>query len=582
MVNNSKLYKIYKKLYDIGKNINENVNAQELYDIACDFTTNELDFDKCIIFEHDDSNGWFKVVKSKGYDNPVQLKILSIINLLLSGEVIEYLRVKGIPIVHTVDNPKKEVESLLKSLFLDEAYFELFGGDSEVPYGLIIVGNQSDSKEENSSSILNDNESFLMLALGNFMVQLSNTINNIIFYNNWREEKDKLEENIEIRTKELEEQKRAFEAIYRTTKDGIAILDIETTAFLDANPAYCEMTGYTKEEILRTSCMKLSIEEDKQRSAEALAEVVKKGYITDFTKSCIKKDGTIIIVSMSISLMDDKKRVLISSKDITKKKEMEKELQEMNKYLEIKVQKEVEKNRKTEFQLLEQSKNASMGEMIGNIAHQWRQPLSAITTLASTVKLNDQLGILETDEIDEKMDKIVDKANYLSKTIDTFRNFLKADNLEYKEFVLESTVERSLKIVESTMKDLHIKLINNIDLTKNSKLMGVQSELSQVIINILNNGKDILKEKKIDEPWIQLDLINEDNNYIISIEDNGGGIPKEVMPKIFDPYFTTKHQSQGTGLGLHMSYRIITESFKGKLYVHNTTNGAKFFIKLPI
>ena len=582
MVNNSKLYKIYKKLYDIGKNINENVNAQELYDIACDFTTNELDFDKCIIFEHDDSNGWFKVVKSKGYDNPVQLKILSIINLLLSGEVIEYLRVKGIPIVHTVDNPKKEVESLLKSLFLDEAYFELFGGDSEVPYGLIIVGNQSESKEENSSSILNDNESFLMLALGNFMVQLSNTINNIIFYNNWREEKDKLEENIEIRTKELEEQKRAFEAIYRTTKDGIAILDIETTAFLDANPAYCEMTGYTKEEILRTSCMKLSIEEDKQRSAEALAEVVKKGYITDFTKSCIKKDGTIIIVSMSISLMDDKKRVLISSKDITKKKEMEKELQEMNKYLEIKVQKEVEKNRKTEFQLLEQSKNASMGEMIGNIAHQWRQPLSAITTLASTVKLNDQLGILETDEIDEKMDKIVDKANYLSKTIDTFRNFLKADNLEYKEFVLESTVERSLQIVESTMKDLHIKLINNIDLTKNSKLMGVQSELSQVIINILNNGKDILKEKKIDEPWIQLDLKNEDNNYIISIEDNGGGIPKEVMPKIFDPYFTTKHQSQGTGLGLHMSYRIITESFKGKLYVHNTTNGAKFFIKLPI
>lgn len=582
MVNNSKLYKIYKKLYDIGKNINENVNAQELYDIACDFTTNELDFDKCIIFEHDDSNGWFKVVKSKGYDNPVQLKILSIINLLLSGEVIEYLRVKGIPIVHTVDNPKKEVESLLKSLFLDEAYFELFGGDSEVPYGLIIVGNQSDSKEENSSSILNDNESFLMLALGNFMVQLSNTINNIIFYNNWREEKDKLEENIEIRTKELEEQKRAFEAIYRTTKDGIAILDIETTAFLDANPAYCEMTGYTKEEILRTSCMKLSIEEDKQRSTEALAEVVKKGYITDFTKSCIKKDGTIIIVSMSISLMDDKKRVLISSKDITKKKEMEKELQEMNKYLEIKVQKEVEKNRKTEFQLLEQSKNASMGEMIGNIAHQWRQPLSAITTLASTVKLNDQLGILETDEIDEKMDKIVDKANYLSKTIDTFRNFLKADNLEYKEFVLESTVERSLQIVESTMKDLHIKLINNIDLTKKSKLMGVQSELSQVIINILNNGKDILKEKKIDEPWIQLDLINEDNNYIISIEDNGGGIPKEVMPKIFDPYFTTKHQSQGTGLGLHMSYRIITESFKGKLYVHNTTNGAKFFIKLPI
>ena len=576
---NQQLYSIYKKLYDIGKNINENIQIDELYDIACDFSTNELNFEKCLIFEHDDSNGWFKVVKSKGYNNPVQQKILTIINLLLSGEVIEYLRVKGKPIIHTQDKPKKEVESLLKSLFLNEAYFELFGGDSEVPFGLIIVGNSSN--EEKQFSSLEDEDSFLMLALGNFMVQLSNTINNIVFYRNWTEEKDKLELNIKKRTKELAEQKHAFEAIYKTTKDGIAILDIETTAFLDANPAYCEMTGYEKDELLRTSCMKLSIEEDWEKSRKALEYVQKNGYITDFIKTCVKQDGTHIIINMSISLMDDKKRVLVSSKDITKHKEMENELHEMNKNLETRIKQEVEKNRRNEFQLLEQSKNASMGEMIGNIAHQWRQPLSAITTNASALKVNYQLGIMDDNEIDLKMDSIIDKANYLSKTIDTFRNFLKSDNNEFADFPIEATVERSIQIVDAAMKDLHIKLIDEIDYSKLSVIEGVQSELSQVIINILNNAKDVLRDNHIDDPWVKISLLESNGMYVLSIEDNAGGVPKEVLPKIFDPYFTTKHQSQGTGLGLHMSYRILTESFKGKLYVKNTTNGAKFYIELP-
>jgi PAS domain S-box-containing protein len=579
MDNNSRLYTIYNKLYQIGKEINETVNVEDLYTIACDFTTNEFNFQKCIIFEHDDRNGWFKVVKSSGYDNPVEQRILSIINLLLSGEVIEYLRVNGEPIIHTIDSPKQQVESLLKSLFLEEAYLELIGGDSTIPYGLIIAGNGKDL-ENQYSKLLDD--SFLMMALGNFTVQLSNTINNIVFYKAWQDEKEKLEENIELRTKQLNEQKRTFEAIYKTSKDGIAILDLETTAFLDVNDAYCDMTGFSREELMRTSCIKLSLEEDRSKSKQAIVEIKQKGYITNFIKRCKTKSSKIIIVNMSISMMDDKKRILVSAKDITKHKELEAELQRINTDLEERIHKEVEKNRHQEFQLLEQSKNASMGEMIGNIAHQWRQPLSAITSTASALKLSDQLSMIEENEIVEKMDSVIEKARYLSETIDTFRNFLKENNNAFGEFNLEDMLTKSLNIVGTVMKDSHIKLYTEeVDQTNKTPYIGNESELSQVIINILNNAKDILKEKKVKQPWVKIELNKCDEESCFTIEDNGGGIPNDVMPRIFDPYFTTKHQSQGTGLGLHMSYRIITESFKGKLHVENSENGAKFFIYLP-
>ena len=322
---NDRQTKIYSRLHEIGKNINEALEIDALYKMAVGFAVNELQFEKCLIFEHDDKNGWFKVVKSKGYNNPMQQKVISIINLLLSGEIIEYLRVSRSAITHTSEKPNEKVAKLAKSLFLSECYFELVGGDMEAPYALIVVGN---GPEESSAFSRIGADDLAMLALGNFTVQISNAINNIIFFKAWQNEKQRLEENIKKRTKELEEQKDTFEAIYKTSKDGIAILDVETTAFLDANPAYSDMTGYTKDELIRTSCIKMSAEEDKIKSKKAIDEVIEKGFIKDFIKACIRKDGSLVIVSMSIALMSDKKRMLVSAKDITKQKELEQSLVE--------------------------------------------------------------------------------------------------------------------------------------------------------------------------------------------------------------------------------------------------------------
>jgi len=258
------------------------------------------------------------------------------------------------------------------------------------------------------------------------------------------------------------------------------------------------------------------------------------------------------------------------------------DLIDLNVNLEQRVNDEVIKNREKEQKIFQQAKMVQMGEMIGNIAHQWRQPLSAITSTASALRVHNELGIMEENEINDKMDSIVDKANYLSTTINTFRDFINDDKTK-KDVVIQDEILQSISIIKSTLNDCHIDLKDNIDTDKKAVLHIVSGELSQTIINIINNARDALLDKKVENGWIKIDLLQDDDSKVtITIEDNGGGIPDDVMPKIFDPYFTTKHKSQGTGLGLHMSYKIITESLGGKLYVQNTQYGAKFFIELSL
>jgi signal transduction histidine kinase len=206
--------KIYQKLYEIGKSLNETMEIPEIYDLAIAFATNELQFEKCIIFEHDDANGWFKVVKSFGYHLPHEQQILKIINLLLSGEVIEYLRVHGKPLVYTQKNPKEQVAKLVKSLFLNEAYFELFGGDVEIPHGVIVIGNGVDLEGSFSSM---DSDEMVMLALGNFTTRLSSAVSNTLFYKAWNEERKNLQKALldqkQLNVKLDTEQKKLEQAL---------------------------------------------------------------------------------------------------------------------------------------------------------------------------------------------------------------------------------------------------------------------------------------------------------------------------------------------------------------------------------
>jgi len=267
--------------------------------------------------------------------------------------------------------------------------------------------------------------------------------------------------------------------------------------------------------------------------------------------------------------------------------EKTKSLQELNESLEIKIQEAINENKSKDIILFQQSKMASMGEMIGNIAHQWRQPLTIISTSATGLSFKIDYGIeVSKDEIKDTLEKVNETAQFLSRTIDDFQNYLKP--LNYNEsFNIKDVVVKNIEMFGRSFETNDIEII--LDL-QDIELRNCKNELLQVTINILNNAKDALKEFANDERLLFISIFKENNFAIISIKDSAGGIPADVLPKIFDAYFTTKHKSQGTGLGLYMSYQIITNRFNGIIDVTNDEyeyqgkryKGANFKIVMPL
>ena len=237
--------------------------------------------------------------------------------------------------------------------------------------------------------------------------------------------------------------------------------------------------------------------------------------------------------------------------------------------------------------LFQQSKMASMGEMIGNIAHQWRQPLSVISTCASGAKIEKEMNVLRDERLYESLDLIMENTQYLSKTIDDFRNFFKVDK-DIEDFNINESIKKVLKLVKSSIQNHNIKVktIFQDDLI----IKGLPNEFLQVIINIINNAKDVIILNSVNERYIDIKTYKKENYCFIEISDNGGGVDESIISKVFEPYFTTKHQSQGTGIGLYMSHQIIVEHMQGTISMKNidfqienkSYKGCKVVIKIPL
>ncbi|XPV69822.1 MAG: ATP-binding protein [Halarcobacter sp.] len=266
-----------------------------------------------------------------------------------------------------------------------------------------------------------------------------------------------------------------------------------------------------------------------------------------------------------------------------------KHLNKKEKKLFDKLKSQIEKNHEQDILLKHQSRMAIIGEMLNNIAHQWRQPLNSITVQMSSLRLRKELNLIEENEIEEISDSVIKYANYLSNTIDDFRDYIRDDSNKKEYFNIETSLNKALDIVLASLRNNYITL-NIVHSDDDLLIDGVMNELSQVFINILNNSKDILNENHIEEKVIEIRFLKENSQITITIQDNAGGVKDEIIDKIFDPYFTTKHKSQGTGIGLYMSSKIIHEHFSGEILVKNenidfnnkTYIGAKFFIILPI
>jgi len=274
------------------------------------------------------------------------------------------------------------------------------------------------------------------------------------------------------------------------------------------------------------------------------------------------------LVENSYAENDDTRRMMEYSLDI-----FSQEMREAVAELET-AHKDVEKKDKMMFQ---QSRFAQMGEMISMIAHQWRQPLNFIGTTTAAIQFDVFFDKLDKDELIKHTDNIAKQSQYLSDTIDDFRNFFRnetgVEKISYNDLI--SSV---LNIIGESIESKGIEIKK--DLNCNCEFTTYSNELKHVIINIIKNAEDILLENKIKSPYIHIKTYEELNDRILSISDNGGGISKDIMMKIFDPYFSTKSKKNGTGLGLYMSKIIVEDHCNGLLQVNNTNDGAVFKIIL--
>jgi len=253
------------------------------------------------------------------------------------------------------------------------------------------------------------------------------------------------------------------------------------------------------------------------------------------------------------------------------------ELQSFNQRLENEVYTQVAKLQNQEKMMIHQSRQAAMGEMLESIAHQWRQPLNIIGLASSNLELENSLGIHNQENFQEKMTIISDNINYMSSTIDDFRDFLNP-NREQQLFNPSDVIEEVLKILKAQLSNNKITL--TIDRDDTIEFYGVENEFKQVLFVLINNSKDAIKSQQeqglLTEGKIHISIYAKNNS--ISLCDNGGGIPKDIINSIFDPYFTTKFASSGTGIGLYIAKNIITSRMQGELHVKNTDEGCCFTI----
>ena len=250
-------------------------------------------------------------------------------------------------------------------------------------------------------------------------------------------------------------------------------------------------------------------------------------------------------------------------------------LEDENLSLDEKIKKGIKINNQKDLQLLNQAKMAAIGETLNNIAHHWRQPLSVITTSASALRLEQETKTLNDEDLELFTKSILDQSNYLSETIELFKEFTDED--DFGNICLQERITKALNLIEKSNDFLDIK-INKDFASEDIHIYALGGEFSQVFMYILNNAKDSILQKNCDNKLITISVFKKEENAFITIEDTGTGIDESIIDNIFNPYFTTKDKSMGTGIGLYMSYEVIVNKLKGQIFAENTSKGAKITI----
>ncbi len=367
----------------------------------------------------------------------------------------------------------------------------------------------------------------------------------------------RLELTVTEQSKDLSELAFKFQTVFEYSGIGILLLDTNG-AILEVNPAFCTMTGKNKNSVIHSRLHTFFDDADCYKKIE---EVVDTEFdFIQFEQTINSNDGqkpvniTLSPVRKNEEIVD---YILCIVENISYKKSLEKKQQEQ------------------EIMLIQQSKMAAMGEMIGAIAHQWRQPLNAIALIVQDFKSAYEFGELDEKYIDDSVSKGMKQIAFMSKTIDAFRNFFKPGK-EVELFCAYEAVQSVCGLVDAGL--LHSKVQISLSFSDDAKTVcieGYKNEFKQAVLNIVSNAKDaILERKNGGSIEIKGDIV--ESRLEIVFEDDGGGVDDTVINRIFEPYFTTKEQGKGTGIGLYMTKMIIEEHMDGIIKVYNGDKGAVF------
>lgn len=372
-----------------------------------------------------------------------------------------------------------------------------------------------------------------------------------------------LESKVEEETSKRIEKEQLLLAIYDSANVAISVAD-EDGRFVYVNRSFLDLFGYEEQELIGKSFLMLVREEAKEIVEREYKQFVRE-RVVDFASEheIERKDGTkrMVLVSRKVISKADGQVMFVSFFiDVTKQKMLE---------IEYKKQEEL---------LVEQSRLASMGEMISAIAHQWRQPLNIAGVIVQGLVFDYQNGTLTEDVLKEAVKDTMDQLKHMSSTIDNFRNFAKSGRIK-ERFNVIGVVKEAVMLVSAQLTS-HQIMVRYVEELESFFVDGFAGELKQVILNLLLNARDVLIEKRVEDGEIVVSFLKSGNAIKIAIEDNGGGIDKSIINRVFEPYFTTKDQSTGTGIGLYMSKMIIERSFSGIISVQNGENGASFEIIL--
>lgn len=368
-----------------------------------------------------------------------------------------------------------------------------------------------------------------------------------------------------------------FPKIFQRSFIAMFIVDKAET-IVDANDMFCKIFGYSYDDVMYKPASMLHFSEATYRTFTDIAysEIEQQGT-TLLVHEFKHKNGASVWLRISGDLIPDPGEITWTMTDITEQKESEQKIYLLNESLHVEVQQQLEILREKDKQLQYQSRHAQMGEMIGHIAHQWRQPLAAISATTGFLSAKLLLGQFETKEFYEEIERIEKYAAHLSQTIDDFRNFFKLTKHKEKT-TLESIVEETLGIVKPLLINKNITMLSSYECHK--EVLTYRGELGHVVLNILKNAEDVLLDNHVEKPTISIRTFCNKEGMHLSIEDNGGGIDKAIIDKIFEPYFSTKSYKEGTGVGLSMSKTIVEEHCEGKLVATNTEKGVCFTISL--